>query len=546
MSSHRPIVLVVRDGWGTNPDAAWNEANAVHLAQTPVDDALMQRYPHAQVITCGEDVGLPRGVTGNSEVGHQNLGAGRIVDQELMRITRTIRDGSFYDNDALIRVFTQCRESGGAVHLMGLCSSAGVHSTLDHVYAILEIARRQDFPGERVFIHCFTDGRDSPPTAGMGYARQLGERMASMGLGRIATIVGRFYAMDRDFRWQRVQRAYDLLTAGVGRRAESVEAAFQKYYESPSSPEAVGDEFIEPTVITGDDGEPVATIDDGDGVIFFNFRGDRPRELVMAFRFDEFPFDGPDRTGVQRTMGFERAARPNVQFTTLTEYQAGLPVNVAFPKPPRMVDTLGIYLSRLGLRQYRIAETEKYPHVTFFFNDYVDDPLGGEARHLEASPRDVTTYDQQPAMSAEAITAALVQRISEHNDDFIVVNYANPDMVGHTGNLAAAIRAVETVDRCVGAVVDAVLNKGGGLIVTADHGNCEQMIDPATGGPHTAHTLFDVELIVVDDRLVGRTLRTGGRLADVAPTILDMLDIERPEVMTGRSLLQADGAPDPD
>ncbi len=534
----RPVVLIIRDGWGTNPDPQWNHANAVHLASTPVDDYLMQTYPHVLIHTSGEHVGLADGITGNSEVGHQNLGAGRIVDQELMRITRAIRDGSFYDNAMLRAAFARAAHSGGKVHLLGLCSSAGVHSTLEHCYALLELARRMEFPGERVYLHCITDGRDSPPSAGAGYVREIEARMKDIGVGRIASVIGRFYAMDRDYRWDRVQQAYALLVDGTGHPAASAEAACRRYYDQPSDPLLRGDEFIEPSPIVAAAGQPLATVADGDSIIFFNFRGDRPRELTRAFVCDPFPYRGADKTGTTRELGFTRGRAPRVTYCTMTEYEAGLPVTVAFPKPPKMRGMLGEVLSDLGLTQFRTAETEKFPHVTFFFNDYREQPFAGEERYLVQSPREVSTYDQAPAMSAHPVTAELVNRIEADRYDFVVVNYANPDMVGHTGVLDAAIQAVETVDQCVGQVIDAVLARGGAAVVTADHGNCEQMIDPATGGPHTSHTVFDVALIVVDARCQGRTLRSGGRLADVAPTLLQMMDLQPPPEMTGRSLLQ--------
>ncbi len=536
--STRPITLIVRDGWGANPHAEWNQANAVHLANTPVDDRLMSEYPHVQIRTSGEDVGLPDGVTGNSEVGHQNIGAGRIVDQELMRITHAVRDGSFYRNEALCGAFERASATGGRVHIMGLCSSAGVHSVLEHCYALLELAGRLAFPGDRVFVHCFSDGRDTAPNSGAKLVAELEAKMRHFSVGRVASVVGRFYAMDRDHRWERVQSAYDLLTAGSGRRAPSAREAFARYYDQPTDAQRRGDEFIEPTAIVDDAGRPLATVAEGDSVIFFNFRGDRPRELTKAFVYDEFPFVGVDKTGAEREMGFARSAKMDLYFCTMTEYEAGLPVHVAFPKPPSIVGTLGAHLSGLGLRQFRTAETEKFPHVTFFFNDYRDEPFAGEQRFMAPSPRDVHTYDQKPEMSAREVTAELLKRIESAEYDFIVVNYANPDMVGHTGDLQAAIRAVETTDECVGRVVDAVLGAGGGLLITADHGNCEQMIDPETGGPHTSHTAYDVELIVADERFKGCSLRQGGRLADIAPTLLRMMNLDQPSDMSGKSLIE--------
>jgi len=542
----RPLMLIVRDGWGHNPYPEWNKANAVYLAKTPVSDRFVAAYPHVLIHTSGEDVGLPAGVMGNSEVGHQNIGAGRIVNQEVMRITRAIRDGSFFENPALCGAVKHCKETAGCLHLMGLCSSAGVHSVLDHAYALLELARRGGLDGGRVLFHAFGDGRDTPPNSGIDGIREVEAKMQQIGIGRVATVIGRYYAMDRDNRWDRVEAAYRLLTESRGRRVATAEEAFQSYYDHPTEPNRAGDEFIEATVV----GEP-CPIRGGDAVVFFNFRGDRPRELTRAFTFEAFPYEEKSKSEKaerskseeresSRRQGFERGPRlENLYYCTLSEYEAGLPVEVAFARPPKMVNILGALAADLGLRQFRCAETEKYPHVTFFFNDYRDEPFTGEDRRIVPSPRDVTTYDQKPEMSADGVTEETMRRIASDAYDLFVLNYANGDMVGHTGNLDAAIQAVQVVDRCVGRVVDAVLQRGGAAIVTADHGNCEQMIDPATGGPHTAHTTYDVDLIVVDDRLKGRKLRTGGRLADIAPTLLAMGGIALPAEMTGSSLLES-------
>ena len=541
----RPLLLIIRDGWGHNPYPQWNKANAVHLADTPVDERLRATYPWVQIHTSGEEVGLPDGVMGNSEVGHQNIGAGRIVDQEVMRITRAIRDGSFYENPRLQAAAAHCKQSGGRLHLMGLCSSAGVHSMLDHAYALLELAKRSGLAGERVLFHAFGDGRDTPPTSGIDFIRQVEAKMHEIGVGRVATVIGRYYAMDRDNRWDRIEAAYRLLTESKGKRVATAEEAFQSYYDHPTEDHRAGDEFIEATVV----GEP-CPIQAGDAVIFFNYRGDRPRELTRAFTYQTFPYEEKSKSqkvetskkpggesGVLR--GFARGSRiENLYYCTMCEYETGLPVEVAFPRPGKMVNILGAYESGLGLRQFRCAETEKYAHVTFFFNDYREEPFDGEDRQIVPSPRDVTTYDQKPEMSALGVTDEMLRRIASDKYDLFVLNYANGYMVGHTGNLAAAIQAVQTVDRCVGKVVDAVLDKGGAAIVTADHGNCEQMIDPATGGPHTSHTTYDVDLIVVDDRFKGQALREGGRLADIAPTILGLAGLPQPEEMTGESLLR--------
>lgn len=534
----RPVVLIIRDGWGQNPYPEWNHANAVYLGKTPVDDRLQATYPHVLIHTSGEEVGLPAGVMGNSEVGHQNIGAGRIVDQELMRISRLIRTGQFFQNEELLAAAAHAKQHGTKLHLMGLASDAGVHSALEHLYGLVRLAKQAGVPAERVFIHNFGDGRDSPPESGIEFCKAIETQLAAIGVGRVASVIGRYYAMDRDERWDRVTRAYQLLTQGEGHKVRSATEAYRRYYEHPTEPARKGDEFIEPTVVTDADGRPLATIADGDAVVFYNFRGDRPRELVKAFCLESFPYQGIGRDGVARQLGFDRGHKLALYFVTLTEYEAGLPVHVAIPKPPKMIHILGEYLSQLGLRQFRCAETEKFPHVTFFFNDYREPPFEGEDRQIIPSPRDVSTYDQKPEMSALEVTAEMLRRIESRRYEVMVLNYANGDMVGHTGSLPAAIRAVETVDACVGQIVDAVLGQGGALVVTADHGNCEQMIDPATGGPHTAHTTYDVPLIVVDDRFRGHSLRPGGRLADIAPTMLTMLGLEQPAEMTGASLLE--------
>lgn len=528
----RPCILIVRDGWGANPHPEWNHANAVHLARTPVDDGLMAQYPHVRIVTHGPDVGLPDGIMGNSEVGHQNIGAGRVVDQDIMHISRRIRDGSFYEIPALREVYAYAAAHGGSVHLIGLCSDAGVHSALEHLYAILEAARWFEFPGQRVLLHAITDGRDSPPTSGVDFLRQIEFRMNQIGVGRIASVIGRYYAMDRDNRWDRVEKAYRLLTEGAGDHVPSARAACERYYAAPTADSMKGDEFLTPTIVAPSGKVETGIVRDGDGVLFFNFRGDRPREIIKAFVQDEFPFHEGDARH-----GFLRGVRPRVHFATLSAYEAGLPVNVLVPKPPKMSNILGQCVSDRGLRQFRCAETEKYPHVTFFFNDYREQPFDGEERLLVPSPREVATYDLKPEMSAAGVTDGVVERIRTGVDDLMVVNFANGDMVGHTGNLPAAIKAVETVDAGVGRILDAMRRAGGTAVVTADHGNCEQMIDPETNQPHTAHTIYDVELIVVDDRFKGRRLRSGGRLADVAPTLLHLMGIGQPPEMTGRSLL---------
>jgi 2,3-bisphosphoglycerate-independent phosphoglycerate mutase len=523
MNTKRPIALIVRDGWGKNPDAKWNHANAVFLAKHPVDDRLMANYPHTLIHTSGFDVGLPEGTMGNSEVGHQNIGAGRIVDQESVRITKAIRDGSFFQNAELNAAVDHALTHNSALHLFGIVSDAGVHGLLEHLYACLELAKRRGL--ERVYLHAFTDGRDTSPNSGLEYIRQVEARMREIGVGKIATVSGRYYAMDRDNRWGRVEKAYRALAESQGPTFASAQAAVEHYYAHPTEPNMSGDEFVTPSIILDAQGRhSLARVSDNDAVIFYNYRGDRPRELTKAFVMKDFD-------------GFDRGHRLNLYYVTMTAYEQGLPVHVAYPKGGKMVNILGELLSKKGLRQFRCAETEKFPHVTFFFNDYREAPFDNEDRQMVASPQ-VSTYDQQPEMSAYGICDEVVKRINSCQYDLIVVNFANGDMVGHTGVLPAAIQAVEHVDVCVGRILEALQRHGGGAIVTADHGNCEQMIDPATGGPHTAHTTYDVPLIVADDRFKGKALRQGGRLADVAPTLLRMMDMEKPAEMTGISLIE--------
>ena len=522
----RPLVLIVRDGWGKNPYPQWDHANAVHLARHPVADRLMAEYPNVLIHTSGFDVGLPEGTMGNSEVGHQNIGAGRVVDQESVRITKQIRSGEFLDNPEMNAAVTNALKKRSSLHLFGIVSDAGVHGLLEHLYGCLELCRRRGLR-DRVYLHAFTDGRDTPPNSGLGYVQQVEAKMKEMGVGRIATVSGRYWAMDRDNRWPRVEKAYRAIASGDGPRFRTAVEAVRHYYANPTEANMSGDEFVTPSVIVGEPSGSAAgpmTVRDGDSVIFYNYRGDRPRELTKAFVLDDFT-------------GFDRGPKLGLHYTTMTAYEQGLPVHVAYPKPPKMTNILGEYLSKKGLKQFRCAETEKYPHVTFFFNDYRDPPFPGEDRLVVPSPTDVSTYDQRPEMSAYGIADEVVRRLDSGLYDLVVVNFANGDMVGHTGVLPAAIKAVEHVDVCCGRILQAVQRQNGVAIVTADHGNCEQMIDPTTGGPHTAHTTYDVELIVVDDRMRGKKLAEGGRLADVAPTALHMMGIDTPAEMTGRSLI---------
>ena len=527
----KPVVLVIRDGWGKNPDPKWDHCNAVHLAKTPVADQLMNSYPNVLIHTSGEDVGLPAGVMGNSEVGHQNIGAGRIVDQEVMRITRAIRDESFFDNNVLLEAIDHVKTSGGKLHLLGLVSDGRVHSDLDHAIAIVDLVKRSGLDGDRFAVHAITDGRDTSPTGGLNYVKQIEDAMNEKGVGHIASVIGRFYAMDRDLRWERIEAAYNMMTKGAERTSASAVEAIQHYYDNPTEASRTGDEFIVATSILHNGS--LTLIEPGDSVVFFNYRGDRTREITKAFTYDDSAWEAIDGGG------FDRGGKiDNLYFATMTGYETGLPVHVIFEKREKMPEILGQYAAEKGLSQFRCAETEKYPHVTFFFNDYRDDPFDHEAREMAPSPRDVSTYDQKPEMSAHEITEKVLAEINSEKSELIIVNYANGDMVGHTGNLDAAIKAVETVDQCVGKLVDATLEKGGSLVVTADHGNCEQMIDPETGGPHTAHTTYDVPLIVVEPGLEGKTLNEDGRLADIAPTVLTLLGLEVPDEMTGRSLIE--------
>ena len=531
----RPTVLIVRDGWGHNPHEEWNHANAVHLANTPVNDRLLATYPHVQIRTSGEDVGLPAGVMGNSEVGHQNIGAGRIVDQEVMRITRVIREGSFFENPRLQGAIKHVADTGGSLHLLGLLSDGRVHSDLDHAFALIELCGKMGLEAGHLFVHAIMDGRDTSPNGGIDYLRRLEEVLHRSSIGRVASIVGRYYAMDRDLRWERVQLAYDLLTKGSENIFTSAQAAIQSYYDNPTEPSRKGDEFVMPASISPvGDVEPDQLIKPGDAVVFFNYRGDRTRELTKAFVLPDAEWANIDGGGFDRGQRIE-----NLYFATMTGYEQGLPVEVVFEKPAKLPNILGECVSSRGLSQFRCAETEKYPHVTFFFNDYRDDPFPNEDRVMAPSPRDVSTYDKKPEMSAYGILGAVLEKIAADQHDLYIINFANGDMVGHTGNLEAAICAVEVVDECVGKIVDAVLEKGGALVVTADHGNCEQMIDPATGQAHTAHTTYDVDLIVVDDRAKGGQLHEGGRLADIAPTLLALMGVRQPEEMTGQSLVDA-------
>ncbi|MCL2111658.1 MAG: 2,3-bisphosphoglycerate-independent phosphoglycerate mutase [Clostridiales bacterium] len=513
--AHRPTMLMILDGWGYREE---RKGNAVALADTPVLDRLCAECPHTLIKTSGLAVGLPEGQMGNSEVGHLNIGAGRTVYQSLTRITKSIEDGDFFENPALSRAMAGARGvRGRSLHLMGLVSPGGVHSHTDHLLALVRMAKREGV--ERVHIHAFLDGRDTPPRSADGYLAELEAGLADIGLGRVASVMGRYYAMDRDNRWERVQLAYDALTLGEGLRAGSSAEAVSAAYARGED-----DEFVKPTVVVsdGEGGEP-ATVQDGDAIVFFNFRPDRARELTRAFT--EPSFDGFPRTYVCY----------NLYYVTMTEYDASFShVHIAYP-PDAVENTLGAYVSSLGLRQLRIAETEKYAHVTFFFNGGVEEPVPGEDRVLIPSPQ-VATYDLKPEMSAYEVAKRCVSEIERGVYDLIILNFANMDMVGHTGSLEAAISAVQAVDECAGMVVDAVMKSAGQVLITADHGNSEAEFSE-TGEPMTAHTSNPVRLILVRGDDKGLSLSDGGTLADLAPTLLELMELPQPAEMTGRSLL---------
>ena len=509
---HRPMVLMILDGLGYREDP---EANAVAAARLPVLDGLWHDYPHTLIQASAASVGLPSGQMGSSEVGHLNIGAGRVVYQEYARVNRAIEDGSFYTNHELIAAVDAAKANGGAVHIMGLLSDGGVHSHQSHIEAMVKLAVDQG--ASRVFVHAFLDGRDTAPQSAHRYIKRLHKHMAEVGGGRIATVIGRYYAMDRDRRWQRVQEAYDLLTQGRGHTARGATEAVDMAYERGET-----DEFVRGTAIVDDQGEPIGTIGDGDSVVFMNFRSDRARQITQ-------PFIEPDFDK------FERAVVPELShFVCLTEYNDAFDVPIAFP-PQRLKKIFGEYLAERGLRQLRIAETEKYAHVTFFFNGGEETPFPGEDRILIHSPQ-VGTYDQQPEMSAHELTDEVIKAIDTGTYDVIVMNYANADMVGHSGDFDATVAALEAVDECVGRVVESVQAHGGELLVTADHGNAEQMADPDTGKPHTAHSTNPVPFVYVGHRSV-RMAETGA-LEDVAPTMLHLMGLPQPDEMSGHALVR--------
>lgn len=508
----RPVVLIIRDGWGVSDV---EEGNATKLARTPVLDRLLKEYPHSTLQASGEAVGLPDGQMGNSEVGHLNLGAGRVVYQEFTRITKAIRDGDFFSNEVLIAACKNVLNNRSSLHLAGLLSDGGVHSHIEHLYALLKLAKDQGL--RNVFVHVILDGRDTSPTGGAGYIAQLEGKMKEIGVGRIATVMGRYYAMDRDNRWERVEKAYRAMVEGIGVTARDPQEAVKASYEKN-----VTDEFVVPVVIVNEAGAPVATVRKEDSFIYYNFRSDRAREITRTF--------------VQQD--FDKFKRPDGMFpyyVCITEYDAELDVPVAFP-PQSLKRIFGEVISAAGLKQLRIAETEKYAHVTFFFNGGVETPFKDEDRCLIPSPK-VATYDLKPEMSALEVTDEAVKRIHSKKYDVIILNFANSDMVGHTGIIPAVVNAQQVIDTCVGRVIDAVMQEGGIALVTADHGNAEKMIDLDTGEAFTAHSTNPVHFIVVGDDLKNRKVQ-GGILADVAPTMLSLLGLPVPQEMTGKNLIQ--------
>lgn len=510
--SKKPTVLMILDGYGLNDTV---KANAVAEAKTPVMDKLMKQYPFVKGNASGMAVGLPEGQMGNSEVGHLNMGAGRIVYQELTRITKEIQDGTFFTNEALVKAMENCKKNNSALHIFGLLSDGGVHSHNTHLYGLIEMAKRNSL--SKVYVHAFLDGRDTPPASGKDFIIELEDEMKKIGVGKVASLCGRYYAMDRDNNYDRVKCAYDALTKGIGQSAESAVNGILASYEKGET-----DEFVKPTVIM-ENGKPVATIQDGDSVVFFNFRPDRAREITRSFCDDDFK-------------GFEREKKLDLVFVCFSDYDPTISNKlVAFHKIS-ITNTFGEFLAANHMTQARIAETEKYAHVTFFFNGGVEKPNEGEDRILVNSPKDVATYDLKPEMSAYEVCDKLVNAIESDKYDVIIINFANPDMVGHTGVEEAAIKAVEAVDECVGKAVDAILKVGGCMFICADHGNAEQLVDYETGAPFTAHTTNPVPFILVNyDE--SYTLRENGCLADIVPTMIEIMGLKQPSEMTGKSLL---------
>ena len=506
-----PLALVIIDGWGYSPE---REGNAIALAETPFYDELTDRYPHTLLEASGTRVGLPAGIMGNSEVGHLNIGSGRVIRMDVTRIDYEIETGAFFRNEALTAAMDAARVNDKQLHLMGLVSDGQVHSSQEHAYALLRMAKERGL--QRVYIHCFLDGRDTPPMSAYGYVEAMQTKCGEIGCGSIATVVGRYYAMDRDKRWERTERAYDLLVQAEGVRAIDPVEAIKLSYER-----GITDEFVEPIVITREGGGPVATFQEGDSVIFFNFRPDRARQITNALAVPGFG-------------GFPTPQRPALHFVCFTQYDKTFPLPIAFP-PQTHRNVLAEVWGEICVRNYRLAETEKYAHVTYFFNGGVEKEYACESRLLVPSPK-IATYDLQPEMSAFKVTDKVLRAIDEAETDVFIVNFANPDMVGHTGKLKETIAACQYVDTCLGWITKGIRARGGATLITADHGNAEQMLDHTTGQPHTAHTTNPVPFHLVDEDAIGLKLRAGGALEDVAPTLLAMLGLAQPAEMTGRDL----------
>ena len=508
----RPVVLMILDGYGIAPDGPYN---AISLADTPVMDKLRSEYPFVYGYASGEAVGLPDGQMGNSEVGHLNIGAGRIVYQELTRISKSINDGDFFENRAFLEVVENCKKHNSTFHICGLLSDGGVHSLNKHMYALLKLAKDNGL--DKVYVHAFMDGRDTPPDSGKGYMEELLSEIDKIGTGRVATVSGRYYAMDRDNRWERVSKAYEAMAEGKGVAAASAMEAV-----TDSLKKGVTDEFIVPAVIM-ENGRPLATVEENDTVCFINCRPDRARELTRAFCDDDFT-------------GFDRGPRKKIKFVCMVDYDVTIKNKLVAFEKEKIRNTFGEYIASLGMKQLRIAETEKYAHVTFFFNGGIEEPYPGEKRILIPSPK-VSTYDEQPEMSANIVCDELVKEILSEEEDVIIVNFANPDMVGHTGDISAVVSAIEAVDACVGRVYEAVKKVGGVLFICADHGNSEAMFNEQTGEPITAHTTNPVPFILVNYEEGIGLKDCKGRLCDIVPTLLDVMGLEQPEEMTGESLL---------
>lgn len=508
----KPIVLAILDGWGNNHHD--EQVNAIKMAHPKNFLKYIKEYPTTELRADGEFVGLPEGQMGNSEVGHLNIGAGRVVYQLLPLITKEIREGSIINNKPLSEIMTVTKENNKALHIMGLLSDGGVHSHILHMIGLVEMAKKKGLT--EVYIHAILDGRDTPPQSADIYLEQMEKALKEIGIGKIASICGRYTAMDRDKNWNRTKEAYDMLTKGIGEKANSTAEAIKASYEA-----GINDEFVKPTNIV-ENGKPVALIESGDGIIFANFRPDRARQITRAFVDKDF-------------QGFERVEGLKVNFVCLAQYDATIDAPVAYP-PEEINNGFGEVVSKAGLKQIRTAETEKYAHVTFFFNGGKEEPYEGEIRLLTDSPK-VATYDLKPEMSAHQVKDKLILELSKGDTDVVILNFANPDMVGHTGNIEAVIKALTVVDECVGEIVDKVLEMDGAVLITADHGNADLMVDPETGAPFTAHTTNPVPLVIISNRFKNIKLRDGGKLADITPTMLDMMGLKKPLEMTGESLI---------